>query len=109
MDIKKYLAYLMAEKELKPASVNLALSSLKFFYVNILKKKIFEDIKPPKIEKKLPVVLTKEEVRKLINVCSNLKHKLLIKLLYSSGLRVSEIVNIKKHPYFVRHPPVNLT
>ena len=64
-DIKKYMAYLMADKKLKPASVNLTLSSLKFFYEIIMKKKIFEEIKPPKKENKLPTVLTKQEIRKM--------------------------------------------
>lgn len=98
-DIKKYLNYIISERSLKPASVNLILSSLKFFYINILKKKIFEEIKPQKIEKKLPVVLTKEEVKRLINSCSNPKHKLLIKLLYGSGLRVSEAVNMRVNDF----------
>lgn len=95
VDIKKYLAYLISDKNLKPASVNLALSSLRFFYEQVLKQKIFVDIKPPKIEKKLPVVLSKDEVKRLLGVCVNPKHNLLIKLLYSSGLRVSEAVKMK--------------
>lgn len=94
-DIKTYLAYIISEKNLKPASVNLALSSLKFMYEMILKKKIFTDIKPPKIEKKLPTVLTKYEVKKLIECIKNPKHKLLVQFLYSSGLRVSECVNLR--------------
>lgn len=94
-DIKSYVAYLISEKNLKPASVNLTLSSLKFMYENILKKKIFADIKPPKIEKKLPTVLAKYEVKKLIDAVKNQKHRLLIQFLYSSGLRVSECVNMK--------------
>ncbi len=94
-DIKKYMAYLISDLGLKPASVNLTLSSLKFYYEQVLKKKIFEDIKPPKIEKKLPTVLSKDEIKRLLDACSNPKHNLLIKLLYSSGLRVSEAVKMK--------------
>lgn len=93
-DVKNYIASLMS-KEHKPASVNLALSSLKFFYSEIMKKDLFKDIKPPKAEKKIPTVLTKEEVKNLINAAINPKHKLLIELMYSSGLRVSEAVSIK--------------
>ncbi|MCK4521279.1 MAG: tyrosine-type recombinase/integrase [Nanoarchaeota archaeon] len=94
-DIKSYLAYLLADKRQKPASVNLVLSSLRFFYENILKKHIFDDIGMIKAEKKLPTVLTKKEVRSLINSIKNPKHKLLVEILYSSGLRVSEAVTLK--------------
>lgn len=94
-DVKSYMAYLVSERNLKPASINLTLSSLRFLYENILRKKIFTEIKPPKIEKKLPTVLTKHEIKKLIDSTKNPKHKLLIEFLYSSGLRVSECVNLK--------------
>jgi len=94
-DVKKYLAHLMTERDHKPASVNLMLSSLKFFFRTIIKKEIFTDIKPPKIERKLPVVLTKVEVKQLLDAISNKKHRLLVEALYSSGLRVSEAVQLK--------------
>lgn len=92
-DIKKYLSFLI-EKNKKPSTISLTLSALKFFYENILKKK-FTEIKPPKQEKKIPTVLTKEEVKRLISVLKNKKHRLLIEFLYSSGLRVSEAVSMK--------------
>lgn len=94
-DIKQYIGHLMGEKKYKPASTNLALSTLKFLYKDILKKDIFTDIKTPKNEKKIPVVLTKNEIKKMLAVTKNFKHRLLIKFLYSSGLRVSECVNFK--------------
>ena len=94
-DLKRYLGHLLTDKKHKPASVSLALSSLRFFYKEILKKPIVEDINTPKKEKKIPVVLTKEEIKRLIDAAKNPKHKLLIELMYSSGLRVSEVVSIK--------------
>lgn len=94
-DVKKYIAHLMSDKKHRPASINLTLSSLKFYFLNIIKKNIFIEVKAPKIEKKLPTVLTKEEVRQLLAHATNSKHKLLIELLYSSGLRVSEAVKLK--------------
>ncbi|MDP3916742.1 MAG: tyrosine-type recombinase/integrase [Nanoarchaeota archaeon] len=93
-DVKKYIAHLMSKKH-KPASINLALSSIKFYFTNILKKNIFTEVKAPKIEKKLPTVLTKLEIRQLLDAPKNTKHRLLIELLYSSGLRVSEAVKLK--------------
>ena len=94
-DIKTYIAYLMAEKELKPASINLVLSSLKFLYSEVLKKDLFKGIKTIKKEKKLPIVLTKEEIKQLLAAIDNPKHRLLVELMYSSGLRVSECVFLK--------------
>ena len=94
-DIKKYLAFLMSERRLKPASVNLVLSSLKFYFETLLKKQIFVDVKAPKPERKLPVVLNKEEIRKMIKATKNRKHKLLIKMMYASGMRVSEAVSVR--------------
>ena len=94
-DIKSYLAYLISEKKQSPSSVNLALCALKFFYEEVLEKDIFRKISTPKQEKKIPVVLTKEEIFGMINTIKNKKHKLLIELMYSSGLRVSEAVALK--------------
>ncbi|MBI2650092.1 tyrosine-type recombinase/integrase [Candidatus Woesearchaeota archaeon] len=94
-DAKKYIACLMTELKYKPSSVNLALSSLKFFYNEILQNRAFNAVKAPKPEKKLPTVLTKDEVRKLLNAAENPKHRLLIEFMYSSGLRVSECVSLK--------------
>ncbi len=94
-DIKAYLGHLISDKGLKPASVNLTLSSLRFFYQEILKKDIFANVHAPKGEKKLPTVLSKEEIKALLDQVKNFKHKLLIEFLYASGLRVSECVSIK--------------
>lgn len=49
----------------------------------------------PKSEKKLPIVLSQEEVQKMFDVCVNIKHKVILALLYSCGLRVSELINLK--------------
>jgi len=94
-DIKSYIAHMMSDKDYKPSSVNLALCCLRFFYEKILEKDIFKKIDSPKSEKKIPIVLTKDEVKKLIQEPNNKKHRLLIEFLYSSGLRVSEAVNMK--------------
>jgi integrase/recombinase XerD len=92
-DIKNYIAGLMG-RNISPKSIILIKASLKFFYDEILKKGIV-NLKSPKVSKKLPVVLTKDEVRSLINSTKNEKHKLIISLLYSSGLRLSELINLK--------------
>ena len=94
-DGKKYIAYLMSSKKYKPGSINLALSSLKFFFNEILQNRAFNAVKAPKPEKKLPTVLTKDEIKRMLNAIKNPKHKLLIEFMYSSGLRVSECVSLK--------------
>lgn len=96
-DIKKYMAHLIADKKQKPASVSLAMSALRFAYDEMLGKGLFTTLKLPKSEKKLPVVLSKEEIKKMLDATKNLKHHLLIQMLYSSGLRVSECINLKVH------------
>lgn len=91
-DAKNYLSSLI---ELKSKStVMLAAASLKFFYVEILKKQ-FATVKVPKKDKRLPDVLTKEEVKSLIGVCDTIKSRLMVSFLYSSGLRVSELVKLR--------------
>lgn len=94
-DIKAYMAYLTTEKGLKPSSISLAMSALRFLYDEILGKGLFAKIKLPKAEKKLPTVLTKDEIKSLLEAVKNPKHRLLIEFMYSSGLRVSECVGIK--------------
>jgi len=95
-DIKMYLAFRLTDKGNDPATVALARSALRFFYDEILKRKLTVDIKTPKKQRKLPEVLTKQEVRQLIASADNLRDKLLIEMMYSSGLRVAECVGLKK-------------
>ena len=94
-DIKNYLTYLTNNNNYKPRSINLALSSLKFAFSHILNKKITDNIKLQKLDKKNSIILTKEEIKALINATENPKHKLLFKLMVSSGLRVGEAISLK--------------
>lgn len=91
-DAKNYLSSLFESKSKN--TIMLAAAALKFFYVEVLKKD-FSEIKMPKKERSLPAVLTPDEVRALIGSADTEKSKLIISLLYSSGLRVSELVNLK--------------
>ena len=93
-DVKAFMSHLM-DRGLKPASVSLAMSAIRFLQDEMLGKGLFAKIKLPKLEKKLPTVLSKEEIRGMLDATENPKHKLLIAFLYSSGLRVSEAVNMK--------------
>lgn len=91
-DVKAYLSDMFDTKSKN--TIMLAAAALKFFFSEILKKEI-GNIKIPKKEKRLPEVLTKEEVKKMIDNADNNKSRLIISFLYSSGLRVSELVNLK--------------
>ena len=77
-----------------PSSINKDKFAIQFFFENILKQKIV--LPTIKKNKTLPDILTPEEIRSMIDSINNPKHKLIIKLLYGCGLRVSEIVNLKK-------------
>jgi len=93
-DIKGYMAYLIADKKASGASVALIKAALKFNYDEVLKKGIV-NFRTPKTAKKLPVVLSRPEVRLLIDGAKTKKSKTLIKMLYSSGLRISECINLR--------------
>ncbi len=93
-DVKRYLDYL-SKKGFSFSTINIAINALKFYYTQILKRRFFFDIKYAKKEKSLPVVLSKQEIDKLIAVTVNQKHKFVIQLLYSTGMRVSEVVKIR--------------
>ena len=76
--------------------MNLAISSIKFFYKNIMKKDIFTGQRRPRHDKRLPVVLSQEEILKMLEAEKNIKHRLLLMIVYASGLRVGEVVRLKR-------------
>jgi len=94
-DIYDYLAYLTDTLKKSSSTVNVAYSALKFYYKNLVNFNFFNFIKRPKRSKKLPDTLSHWEVKKIIDVTKNLKHKAILTLAYSSGLRVSEVVKLK--------------
>ena len=89
--VKNYIQIKL--KDENPSSVRKDLFAIKFFFEIVLKQKLI--LPNPKKNNTLPEILTIEELRKLIETTTNVKHKLIIKLLYGTGLRVSEIVNLK--------------
>jgi len=83
------------KKKQSPQTINLALNAVKFLYKNVLKDSQKIDLKFAKRSKKLPVVLSRNEIEKIIEATSNVKYKLMISLGYACGLRVSEVINLK--------------
>ncbi|MGC8720945.1 MAG: tyrosine-type recombinase/integrase, partial [Thermodesulforhabdaceae bacterium] len=94
-DIKDYLLYLAEEKQSATATLNQAINALKFYYGTILKKNFIYEIKRPRKDKKLPVVLNQEEVTRILSSVDNAKHKAILMLVYSAGLRVGEVVKLR--------------
>ena len=80
---------------LAPQTYNHYYSSIRFFYKRILKMNWEdEDIPRMKLDRSLPTVLSREEMNRIIDATPNLKHKAIIATMYSSGLRVSEVVHL---------------
>jgi len=94
-DIRDYLVYLFEKKRASTSTLNQTINALKFYYGNILKRKFVFEVKRPKKDKKLPVVLSKEEVAEILDSVDNIKHKAILMLVYSAGLRVGEVVKLK--------------
>lgn len=108
-DVLDFLNYLQ-EKKYSGSSMNVYHMAIRFLMEDILRKNIKLNIKYSKRPERLPEVLTKEEIKRLIDSIGNFKHRLMIKLMYSAGLRVSEVINMKvknleiENKYgFIRH------
>lgn len=72
------------------------ISAVKLFYKLTGKQPLkFKYIEYPKSDKKLPIVLSQEEIQRMFSACDNTKHKVILALLYSTGLRISELINLR--------------
>ena len=95
-EMRRYHAYLLEERKLAKTTVVTHISALRFFYVRMLKRRnMKEDLPYPKRPKKLPVVLSQEEVGRLIDSAKNLFHRAMLMTLYAAGLRRSELCRLK--------------
>jgi integrase/recombinase XerD len=98
-DIKSYLGELHIRR-MKPRTINMAINSLKCYYESFMGRRIFWNIKRSKVPKDFDPVISKEDVKAMILNTGSLKHRLLIELLYSSGMRVGECVRLKVSDIF---------
>jgi len=95
-ELKDYLLHLMKERHLSDGTLRFYVAGLKFLYRTTLKREWpVEKIRWPRAKRKLPVVLDLSEVESLFSVTKNLKHKAILMITYSSGLRVSETARLK--------------
>ena len=95
-DMTHFLALVEKDREYSASSINLAISAVKFFHKNVLKNKEFNERHRPRHDGRLPIVLSKNEIGKILDKEHNPKHRLILMLAYSSGLRVSEVVALRK-------------
>ena len=95
-DVRDFLYYLLKDRQVKQSTINQAYSAFKFFYKTTLGRDWNEEKTPrSKQPKKLPVVLSMEEIEKIFKNTENLKHKAILMTIYSGGLRRDEAVNLK--------------
>lgn len=95
-NVKRYFLYLNSKKY-DVNTIRQIQASLGFLFKQVIKVNVnFELIPLPKKKKTLPNVISKKEIEKIIQNTSNVKYKLIIEILYSSGLRLSELINLKR-------------
>ncbi len=94
--IIQFLRYLVMERKVSTSYQNQSINAIKFYYEKVLGgQRKFYFIDRPKKEKTLPTVLNEEEVKRLFANVDNIKHKCILMLAYSSGLRLGEIVRLR--------------
>ncbi len=95
-EIRTWQLHLLNERRVKLSTYIQADCSLRFFYQNTLHRNVeIERIPLPRYEKKLPVILSKDEVKALLEAPRNLKHRAILATMYGAGLRVSEVASLK--------------
>lgn len=94
--IVDFLRYLVNERNISGSYQNQSINAIKFYYERVLdgQRKIYH-IERPRKEKYLPEVLSSEEIAQLLNATENLKYKAILMTIYSAGLRVSELTNLR--------------
>ena len=94
--IRRYLMYCTTVLELSEFTINSRMNAIKFYYEKVLQRpQVIYDIPRPKKPQVLPKVLSFNEVKQILAVTENFKHRMILKTIYGMGLRVSEVVNLK--------------
>ena len=95
-ELRTYQAYLLRERKLAVGTVVARVAALRFFFVRVLKRHQFrEDLPYPKDRRRLPTVLSLEEVTRLINAAGNLQQRAMLMTLYGTGMRRTELSLLK--------------
>ena len=94
--LRSYQAYLLRERKLCPGTVENHVAALRFFYLRTLHRHEFRQFLPyPKVRRKLPNILSREEITRLINASSSLFQRTLLMVLYGTGMRRAELARLK--------------
>ena len=108
--INKYILNLIQLKNISISQQNQRINAIKFYYEKVLgKSKQYYEIHRPNKEHKLPKVLSKNEVKKILNSCGNIKHHSILLLIYSAGLRRSELIDLKVSDIDSERMVINIT
>jgi integrase/recombinase XerD len=95
-ELRTYQAYLLQDRKLTPGTVVNRVAALRFFFVKTLKRHQFRDFLPyPQDRRRLPTVLSREEVTRLINAAGTLFRRTLLMTLYGTGMRRAELARLK--------------
>ena len=94
--LQAYFLYLVKERGLSDASCRLYLNAIRFFFLQVLKRPSFDvTLQVPKRKQRIPELLQRSEIVRIVQACGNLKHRTLLLTCYGCGLRVSELVKLK--------------
>src|SRR2546425_5763775 len=94
--LRTYQAYLLRARKLAPRTVKLHVAALRFFFVKTLKRAyLLDDIPYPKVPRRLPTILTVEEVTRLIDAARTLTDRTMLMVLYSTGMRNAEMRSLQ--------------
>src|SRR5213594_579517 len=95
-ELRSYQAYLLKERKVTPGTAVNCVAALRFFFIKTLKRPLFREFLPyPKDRRRLPTVLSREEVSLLINAAGTLFRRTLLMTLYGTGMRRSELAHLK--------------
>ena len=96
-EIRAYQDYLVNSKKVAISTQNQHINAIKFYYEKVLgKQRKYYEIERPRKERKLPIVLSEKQVMAILSTTKNIKHKCILALLYSAGLRMGELLNLRK-------------
>lgn len=96
-DIEAFQHHLATERKVSNSTLNQAVNAVRYYYMNVVgdaRRVTF--IERPRFEKKLPMVLSEEEIASLLRSVDNLKHRSILMLIYSAGLRLSELIGLER-------------
>src|SRR5262249_49635299 len=94
--VREHQLYLLDQRKLAWQTFQVRMAGLKFFYSRTLQQKwVDAEIAKPKVRRKLPTVMSREEIQALLNAATNLKHRAILATLYGTGLRCAELQHLK--------------